>query len=178
MNKNSPLYNQSKDMIAGALIELMREKDIAKISVSELADKAMVARRTFYKHFETKDDVIMHLMKDISDKYTKVLDHAYITSPYEYGIFFFSFFKQYKTELKVLKNHNLLFSISYQMHKNFMTENTDVVERMKIHNTVYNLAYRFGGIFFMLSEWIENDCKEDIKEMARLLELEIKPPSS
>ena len=49
---------QSGRMIETALLELMREKEFAQITVSEIAKKADVGRRTFYRLYTGKEDVL------------------------------------------------------------------------------------------------------------------------
>ena len=47
-------------MIEDAFFSLLREKEYTRITVSELAERATVARRTFYRLYERKEDVILH----------------------------------------------------------------------------------------------------------------------
>lgn len=42
-----------------ALIELMLERDYARISVRDILDRADVGRSTFYTHFRDKDDLLL-----------------------------------------------------------------------------------------------------------------------
>ena len=175
MNKNSPTFNESKDMIANALFNLLEKKEISKISISELTEKALLARRTFYKHFQSKEDVIHYHLMQINDKYLLALKRHPVRGTYEYGVFFFSFFQKYSKELTILNKQGLLFSSTYDMYMMFMKENNHIVEELRMTNTSYNIAYRFGGIFFMLIEWIKQGCKESVHDMAKLLDLEIIP---
>ena len=55
--------------VAQALVLLLGEKPYAKISVKEIAERAGVNRATYYRHFETKDDVVRHYYARIMDEY-------------------------------------------------------------------------------------------------------------
>ena len=44
--------------ITSAMFELMAEKPLDEISISELAERAQVARVSFYRNFEGKEDVL------------------------------------------------------------------------------------------------------------------------
>ena len=48
----------TRDKIKKAMIELMSEKDISQISVSELCQKASVNRTTFYNNYSCITDVL------------------------------------------------------------------------------------------------------------------------
>ncbi|MDR1899926.1 MAG: TetR/AcrR family transcriptional regulator [Treponema sp.] len=50
---------QSRSWIFEALLRLMEKKTYGKISVADITKKAGVARQTFYRHYKSKDDVIL-----------------------------------------------------------------------------------------------------------------------
>ena len=56
----------SKDYLKFALLSLMEEKSIYKITVKELCDRAMINRSTFYDNYENLDDFFDHVIKDVA----------------------------------------------------------------------------------------------------------------
>lgn len=59
----SPFSNESRNAyvvehLTGAMLALLEEKPIGEISVSELCDRAGVGRTSFYRNFETKEDIV------------------------------------------------------------------------------------------------------------------------
>lgn len=59
----SPFSNESRNAyvvehLTGALLELLKEKPLADISVSELCDRAGVGRTSFYRNYEEKEDIL------------------------------------------------------------------------------------------------------------------------
>jgi len=52
--------HQSADLIFNALHELLHKKDFTEISVSELVTQAGVGRATFYRLFDSKQDVLQY----------------------------------------------------------------------------------------------------------------------
>lgn len=47
--------NYAEQQLAKALIELLKNKDLDKISIRELCDRAGVGRATFYRHYHSKE---------------------------------------------------------------------------------------------------------------------------
>jgi AcrR family transcriptional regulator len=50
---------RTRQMLMGALGELLREKRYDSITVQEIVDRANIGRSTFYAHFTDKDDVLV-----------------------------------------------------------------------------------------------------------------------
>lgn len=57
MNADSPI----EELIGQTLIEMLREKELADISVKELASRAHIARSTFYAHYRNVDEVLRQI---------------------------------------------------------------------------------------------------------------------
>ncbi|HWR41437.1 MAG TPA: TetR/AcrR family transcriptional regulator, partial [Patescibacteria group bacterium] len=49
---------QAQEWFINALLKLMQTKPFAKIQIKELSKKADLDRRTFYRYFKSKDDVL------------------------------------------------------------------------------------------------------------------------
>ncbi|MBP3371573.1 MAG: TetR/AcrR family transcriptional regulator [Clostridia bacterium] len=67
---------RTKHAIHNALAELMTNKDIAAITVSELAQKAAISRKTFYNYYNTIYDVLDEIESEIVDDFTRVMQQA------------------------------------------------------------------------------------------------------
>ena len=50
--------SKTRDAIIDAYLELIFEKKDQKITISELAQRANIARKTFYLHYETLEDIM------------------------------------------------------------------------------------------------------------------------
>lgn len=59
----SPFSSESRNAyvrehLTDALLELLEKKPLGEISISELCDMASVGRTSFYRNFETKEDIL------------------------------------------------------------------------------------------------------------------------
>lgn len=59
---------KTKDAIRKALLQLMADKKLSEITISELAEAANVTRKTFYQHYSIVNDVLDDIEKDILDR--------------------------------------------------------------------------------------------------------------
>lgn len=57
---------RTRKMIQEALIELTVEKGYPNITVQDIADRAMVNRSTFYRHYLDKDDLLAQCMDEVT----------------------------------------------------------------------------------------------------------------
>ena len=76
----SPMSNEGRNAyviehITNALIKLLRKKPIADISISELGETAGIGRASFYRNFDSKEDILIGyintLFREWMDEYGK-----------------------------------------------------------------------------------------------------------
>ena len=78
MNMNNEQKNTYvKKQITATLLTLMKEKPLSDISVSELTDKAGIGRVSFYRNYQTKEDIL----KEESDRLIKEWGRLYESNP-------------------------------------------------------------------------------------------------
>src|SRR5690348_6972782 len=68
MNATSPILDlrvrRTYKFLWEALIALMSERDFESITVTDICERAMVHRTTFYKHYEDKYGLLYHGIQD------------------------------------------------------------------------------------------------------------------
>ena len=65
MDKRKEANIRVKSNITKALFRLMHEKSFSDISITELIRDAGVARVSFYRNYDSKEDVLVTLIEDI-----------------------------------------------------------------------------------------------------------------
>lgn len=91
-NKN---YQRIDNLIVSAFKELIKVKNIDKISVTELCEKAGVNRTTFYKHYSDTSEISDKLEEEIILRLFKILNDVTIHEFLENSLFYLKKYNEY-----------------------------------------------------------------------------------
>ena len=149
-----------KESITESLFILMRKKNFDEISIKEITQKAGVGRVSFYRHFESKEDIIVkHL-----DSSLKAWGAEWEASGDPDVVFqIFKYFHSQKDLIELiikarLENifiHHLLYACGYNEAD---------------HNIVaYGKSMFAYGLFGWCLEWFKRGMQETPEEMANLV---------
>ncbi len=108
MEYTNPVATQSREWIMSTLIELMKEKGYSNIKVSDIVNKAMLARKTFYRHFETKEDVLMAHFIELTNFLIERLSQLEEFDTIKALTIIFQLVKENEEFFKLLYHHNLI----------------------------------------------------------------------
>lgn len=83
-NKEDKRILKTKQLIKNTFSKLLDEKEFEKITISEIANNAMISKGTFYYHYEDKYDFVQKLIDEMIEEYKehmiKRLNKEYIKS--------------------------------------------------------------------------------------------------
>ena len=71
---------KTRTNIKNSLIDLLAEKNVSKITVTELAEKAMINRKTFYRHYNTVQDVVDDINYDMINELSAMRKNPTVTA--------------------------------------------------------------------------------------------------
>jgi len=178
MNKNSEKKDRrigkTQKSIRDALINLLEEKDISKITIKELADNANINRKTFYMHYSSIYDIFDQIENETIEKFLLILEkydffhdqfneHAFFTSLNDVINENFDF---YKKLIRANSYNFLLIKV-----KNILKDT--LIERFykKLNNDkeVLDLYAEFtaSGIMSMYIEWFNLDSNISLEDLAK-----------
>jgi len=106
---------KSAQLIWKGLEKCLQEKTIATVRVSDINEKSYVSRATFYRLFDSVQDVIVYECDCIFTEITMELDKGSFSSSKELFLFFIRQWLRQKTLLKALVENNLT-NILYETH--------------------------------------------------------------
>lgn len=129
-----------------ALIQLLEEKEYEEIKVSDLCEKAMVNRSTFYAHFSDKYDLLDSFIRDLKQSLIDELNkNNKINSAKEY----------YMELIKLFINH---IDENKQTYRSIIINNRNSILVDMFYDTVRNdCKKRLGTLPNSLDEQIPDD---------------------
>ncbi|MGL4760607.1 MAG: TetR/AcrR family transcriptional regulator [Sarcina sp.] len=170
--ENYGVKNRNKksiERISNAMLEILKEKEFDNISITEICSKAEVARKTFYRNFSNKEDIIKSSidLKLSEFKSTGVLDK--MVNPIDVSEPYIQFWYDRRDFLKLLYDRNL-FSILNYKYDIYMQDLRRLIkgEEEETPEIEYFLKFISGGFWNVLQTWVRKDFKESPKELAKL----------
>jgi len=141
--------------ITQALFKLMEKEDYSSINISDISKKAGVGRATFYRHFKTKEDIIISFFKDKTKEFVKGLiykprsDEDYqdmITKAFE------TLYENKEVFQLLIKSHLEYIYLDYLNEVSF----NEPVRHFE--NTTSNYFFR-GALYNVSINWVKDDCR-------------------
>ena len=162
----------TKTLLGKALIDMLKEQDIHKISIRELCQRADVNRSTFYKYYGSQYDLLDDIENRFVDKILEILKENAEKKDY---------FKAMKSLLlllnediemarliHIIKPNASFFSkiiSAIDAERDVYAEIHDIPEHLKPQ--VYNF-YKIGA-YRIICGWIAKEDRSNIDEVANLL---------
>jgi AcrR family transcriptional regulator len=152
----------------------MDKKAFRDITIKELAEKAGLDRKTFYRHFESKEDVLRFHMDTIYQDYVDELKKHKTLSSYTIGLSYFSVLQKHLSFFQKLERNNLMIFL-LSLLDTYLPEIHKTFELNKTHNddacfSEYAASYFSGGFWNLSVRWIRSGSKQSPKEMAEIVE--------
>jgi AcrR family transcriptional regulator len=176
--KPNRAVERTKGWIFEALLALLDEKPYQSIGISDISDKAGINRSSFYRNFESKDDVIIQFMTNLVNANMLAMRNS--NKKDEIGILtvFLSAFLEHEEVIKNLLSKDLeylFFSFTdnfeaqlFDMHKDTFTLDEKAAFQ-------YALNFQVGGSIRMVMHWVKADLPLPPDKMAALLGEFIRP---
>lgn len=158
--QTNPVALRSQQYIGESLYQLMDQKPYSEITVTELCQNAGVGRKTFYRNFETIEDVLSFNLDSFFRSFIKNCPKN--PTYYEYSYYFFLFCKTYRHTLTRLYKSNLFFYIVQR----FMLVADEIIVVWKHKKSIETNAFVVGGFVSLVYQWASHDFQTSIDELA------------
>lgn len=163
----------SQQLILKALLSLMQEKAFSSITIEEITLKAQLSRRTFYRNFKRKEDVLDIEVQSICDDYRKNVHDVNDLSLSEITYLFFKTMDKHFPFLYLLKKQNLLQlyitqidNISFML---FEEHKKTLINSFGAEIVEYALLFSVGGFGYWLECWLGMDNRKSPDEMREIM---------
>ena len=164
MDKRKKANLRVKENITAALLHLLQEKSISKITVSEIIAEAGVARASFYRNYATKESVIITLISDILEQFRQDIE-ADGDDFYTYRNVHrsFEYFSQYRKQ--VLDLHRFGYgSILLEMLNRFHEDIAGEMPQKSMER--YRIYIYIGSLYNTAMMWLQDGQKDNIDEIS------------
>lgn len=164
MGGNLKTTADMKENMADALIQLLAEKPIGKITVPAIVDLAGVGRMSYFRYFSSKEEMIAYKLirlwnrwadeNQLSERSSYTLENAHD---------FFAFNWSIRPLLCLIYQHNLqsaMYDAFYQIMAPKQNSNAAKAYRSRFYSY---------GLFGLLDEWIKRDFQETPEEMVDII---------
>jgi AcrR family transcriptional regulator len=138
--------------------------------VSEICRKADLDRRTFYRNFNSKNDVLDHFINLLGKEYIEIYATVDASSKYTATKVFFDFWSKYLNFIRNIKNCGLSDFI-FQRFENFTKEHTELLighDGLQLP-LEYVYAYRIGAFWNVMLTWATSDVIMSPDEIASIV---------
>lgn len=165
---NNKRKRYSQERIKKVFIELIQNKEINEITVSDICKKANLNRTTFYSNYidiyDLADNIKDDLFNDVLTLYpdeTKDKKHSYdflklFKHIKENQLFYKTYFKlNYENDFKLLEG-----MIDYDEFKNYYDDK---------ENIEYHITFFKYGLNAVIKRWLHYGCKESPEEIRDII---------
>lgn len=163
VNGHQRQREQSARMIEDALFALMEEKEFGQITVSEIVKRADVARRTFYRLYEGKEDVLHRCLKRLCEIYCESFPPMEKYELRKIAEDFFSFWYAHRKLLLLLHRcgmEDMLFCEIGRVSPAVVRKRIGSDMLKKLPESEVFASYSAGGFLMLLHCWIAGEMKE------------------
>lgn len=168
---------RSRHLIKQAFAELLNEKDMAKITVTDIVERANISRGTFYAHYLDVYDLYSAIQSNIVEAVDETIDKLGIDSiildPTEVFTTSLKFLDKNKSYYKLFLTSSygeqLIRRIMSLAEEKFYHEISSLFEGEEITEHTCHMYYTLGGIRNILIHWFTGNMGLDAEKCAEYL---------
>ena len=151
-----------KDAIAAALIRLMKDKRLEQITIQEISKQAWVGRSTFYRNFESKEDVLHYHIRVLLDASQRELNPYSDDRLRDFVISQFRLCRKHKDFFIALQKNDLL----HLLYKQGAVITRDNIAEFDLYRNPYQAVFFSSAAIGVIVQWIEGGFRESEETMA------------
>lgn len=161
--KRKKQIDESKNMIASALVKLLAESEYEDLTLSEIADHAGVTRMTLYRHFGSKEKIVLYrAQKSLEEQAARVAGESQPIRALIYErLEWLRTLPQLPILLRSREIEELLEEFSIELHRSRIEQ---AIGR-RFEQDPYLFHFYFGGLNRVIREWLQKGCRESSREI-------------
>lgn len=161
----------TKKVLREALLDLLKEKQLSQISITELCKTADVNRNSFYRHYTIPLDILLEMEEEVFEKLSAALRKSYKMD--EVILLSCQILENDREMSKIVftkgDGSGILSRILKSIRNHFPVENQ--IELTPETQPFVEMAYQFGekGSIAAIKNWVENDFILPAESVAQMI---------
>ena len=164
----------TKKIIKESFFELLKDKEIDKITISELCEKADINRATFYRYYIDIYDLLEKIGQDLIDELKTKLDDFKDSSLKDVTKAYLTILKENRELTKIIfsnrKNIYLFNDFFEYIYYNYKIKQINNIDNINESDTIMPFVFIFNGALGIINYWLQNNFEEDIDKISELIE--------
>ncbi|MDO4442444.1 MAG: TetR/AcrR family transcriptional regulator [Slackia sp.] len=165
MDKRVEANRDTRLRIIKAVVRLLERKNLSDISVTDIVEEAGVARASYYRNYDSKEEVLSEAGRMIIDDFRRNREGVEeACCDYEEVARTFRYFLQYREPMLAL--HRAGFTSIYEgLFADYVQERMGVAGSDAASS--YRASFFAGALFSVYVKWLERGMDESPEQMAR-----------
>lgn len=167
---------RSRRWLYDALLQLMKEKPFRDIQITEIADRAQVARPTFYLHYHSKEELLLSQVDVVFAEFLNELSNTVAEGNYDrlkYSILIFHYWERNAEILQMVIQAGLHEEFRQRLRKYFLLAITQLTAqngKSKADEQIreFIIDFESGGAYQILTQWIARGMPYSAEQMGSL----------
>ncbi len=156
---NGKIAEHSKEKLVQALLNVMKQYDYQEITVTQIAQEARLSRKTFYRLFSGKEELLQRLFEGLFRQCFACIREQNLHHYWDVVQLYFDFWQE-RGELLFLLQRNGLLAYAFEQAYQYAAQVFEFVRSKETAASYalplpYMLAYSVGGMHCMLLKWVE-----------------------
>lgn len=159
--------------IAAEFLNILQKHPLSDITISDLTKKIDIPRKTFYRYFDCKEDVVLYLLDEAALEFKVVQNNNSELENQNKFKAFYDFWYTKRDLLKALKYSNLDNMLSshstIRLVNNYMGE-SNLTFHPNTESYKFAMIFAVSGLFALLLDWRDKGFTRTSQEMASMTE--------
>lgn len=171
--KENQQYQQTHQKIMYTVMDLLQQKNLKQITVTEICRTVRINRSTFYEHFLDTYDVMEKFEREISKELEEIFNRENAHSQENVFLNFFRHIKENRKFYIIYLEQGLVMSVWRIFETRTQHTPQDVAQAHGINSQVqfeYAMEFRLAGLKALVFHWLKRDCEETPEELYGIFE--------
>lgn len=175
-NKGNTKAKQSKKWMEEALFKLMHMKPYGEISIQEITDCAQLSRRTFYRNYQKKDEILLEYFYHICKEYEQNLIDTKAQTFSDIARVFFNTMYEHLDFLRLMNKHHIIDLFIKELDAFVLPLHMKLRGRAEseLELARFAIAFGIGGFGRILILWLNEGANKSPDELAMLTKEAVK----